>query len=199
MTTVLLTGILVAFLATTLAAAFQRAPTRLTCPECGKDTQPVQAPAWIKERVPSFVLRWCPACSWEGMGRVGADWVPGRPVAHDSGFHWGNERLPEDFGFRFAAPPEMPAGQEPPHHPSGFRFASTEEEPGAAHPSGFNWGERVGRPPFRSAPPAAGGGQADAPPAGFRWKEAAEDAGFRWGEGSGPGKRPPGFRWKDVG
>lgn len=199
MTFVLLSGILVAFLATTLAAAWQRAPTNLRCPTCGEDTQPVQMPNWLRNRASTLVLRWCPACSWEGVSRVGADWVPGRPMAHDSGFHWGDERLPEDFGFTFAATPEMIPAEEPPHHPSGFRFADDDapeaETPAhpsgfrfatgepmtptrpTDHPSGFAWRTRVGRPTFAEAP----------------------KAGFEWGDDRPPRKPASGFRWKDVG
>ncbi len=117
MTFVLLTGALVSFLVTTLVAAVRRAPTRLRCPRCRGKTEAVQAPRWLGR---SFVTRWCPNCSWEGIGRVGAEWVPGRPVSHSSGFHWGEERLPEDFG---------------------FCFAQREATQARAHPSGFNWAD----------------------------------------------------------
>ena len=164
--TTLLAGILVAFVATTLAAAWRRAPTRMSCPRCGGRTESVRAPLWVRKAAPDLAMRWCPSCSWEGMGRVGPEWVPGHPAAHGSGFFWGDERLPVDFGFRFAAPPaegegEVPA--EPPAHPSGFRFAGDPTLPAAEEfrwarpltPSTFRWRTQ------RTAPPAE---------AGFRWR-----------------------------
>jgi len=163
--TTLLAGILVAFVATTLAAAWRRAPTRVSCPECGSKTESVRAPFWVRKAAPDLAMRWCPSCSWEGMGRVGPEWVPGHPAAHGSGFYWGDERFPVDFGFRFASPAdavEAEAPAEPPAHPSGFRFAG--EAPSPA-PEQFRWAE---------APQ----------PATFRWRSrhtaAPPQAGFRW-------------------
>lgn len=162
--TTLLTGILVAFVATTLAAAWRRSPTRVACPECGGRTESVCAPLWVRKAAPDVALRWCPSCSWEGVGRTGPEWVPGHPAAHGSGFYWGDERLPVDFGFRFAPGPavEVEEPAEPPAHPSGFRFAAA---PPPAVPARFRWA----RPPEASA---------------FQWrtrrKPAPVEAGFRW-------------------
>ena len=99
------------------------------------------------------------------MGRVGPEWVPGHPAAHGSGFYWGDERLPVDFGFRFAPPPadEDQALPEPPVHPCGFRFAAEEPRPTGAdfrwgvplEPSVFRWRQR------RRAPAAEA----------FRWRD----------------------------
>ncbi|HKJ00989.1 MAG TPA: hypothetical protein VJ997_01005, partial [Longimicrobiales bacterium] len=141
MTSTLVLGVLVAFVATTLAAALRRAPTRAQCPACGAATAAVQPPPWLLKRMPDVRLRWCHACSWQGWGRDGAEWVPGHPAAHRTGFHWGEDRVPEDLGFRFAdqTPPEVPA--EPPHHPSGFRFSPPPAQPPKAHPSGFAWAQ----------------------------------------------------------
>lgn len=162
--TPLLAGLLVAFVATTMAAAWRRAPTRMSCPQCGGKTESVRAPFWVRKAAPELALRFCPSCSWEGMGRVGPEWVPGHPAAHGSGFYWGDERLPVDFGFRFAEPPagdaETPV--EPPSHPSGFRFADREAPPAADE---FRWARPL-------------------EPSTFRWrsrrKPAPVEAGFRW-------------------
>ncbi|HSG48395.1 MAG TPA: hypothetical protein VLA43_11320, partial [Longimicrobiales bacterium] len=124
MTSTLLVGIMAAFVATTLAAALRRAPTRTRCPQCGEATVSIQPEAWLLKRIPDVRLRWCKACSWQGWGRHGAEWIPGHPSAHDSGFHWGDERFPEDWGFRFARREPPKAAAEPPHHPSGFRFSA---------------------------------------------------------------------------
>jgi len=164
--TTLLAGILVAFVATTLAAAWRRAPTRTSCPQCGGRTESVRAPLWMRKAAPDRSLRWCPSCSWEGMGRVGPEWVPGHPAAHGSGFFWGDERLPVDFGFKFAFPPAAEDDQapaEPPAHPSGFRFAG---EPPHLPPKQFRWAQPRTPPAFqwrtrREAPPVH---------AGFRWR-----------------------------
>ncbi|HSG09690.1 MAG TPA: hypothetical protein VLA36_15115 [Longimicrobiales bacterium] len=104
MTTALVLGTLAAFLATTLAAALRRAPTRTRCPECGGATVGIVPEAWLLRRVPNVRLRWCQACSWEGWATHDAPWIQGPPPTHDSGFAWGEERLPEDFGFHFGTP-----------------------------------------------------------------------------------------------
>jgi len=146
----------VAFLATTLAAAWRRAPTRARCPACGKPTNAVRPPFWMRQVAPGLMLRWCPACSWEGVGR--------RPSRHRAEFVWGRERFPADFGFRFACglPDAEPTVAEPPTHPSGFRFAATPVPARPAHPSGFTWNRKEGAPPrervvFRFAKPASPG------------------------------------------
>lgn len=162
--TTLLAGLLVAFVATTLAAAWRRAPTRVACPECGGKTESVRAPLWVRKAAPGLALRFCPSCSWEGMGRAGPEWIPGHPAAHGSGFYWGDERLPVDFGFRFAEPPAGEAEEPvaPPSHPSGFRFADRGNRPAADE---FRWA----RPLEAST---------------FRWrtrrKPAPVEADFRW-------------------
>lgn len=198
MTTTLIVGLLSAFLATTLAAALKRAPTRVRCPECGHATVPVKPEAWLLRRMPDVRLRWCQACSWQGWGRHGAEWTPGHPSAHDSGFHWGADQFPENFGFRFAqgsedgeSPSETSA--EPPHHPSGFRFSQPPAQPRKAHPSGFSWADDDHEPT-----------QSSDEPAGFQWAPPGENgdrARFAWGQRQGrPGPKPKkGFTWKDVG
>jgi len=172
MASTLILGILAAFLATTLAAALKRAPTRTRCPACGGATVAVQPEAWLRKRMPDLRLRWCQACSWQGWGRHGAEWTPGQPAAHDSGFHWGGNDVSEDSGFRFADGPGEDAPAEPPHHPSGFRFCEPTATPRKAHPSGFAW---------------ADGGRAAAR---FAWARR---------EWRPVPQRAMGFSWKDAG
>ncbi len=193
MTTTLLLGILVAFVATTLAAAYRRAPTRMRCPACGAKTESVQAPIWMRKAVPDLTVRWCPDCSWEGVGRAGPEWVPGHPAAHDSGFFWGEDRLPVDFGFRFAEAPAQPeaAPSEPPAHPSGFRFSQTPPATAPAHPSGFTWSDDgqadgANTSAAHSPPPAPG----------FRWAEPRRIPGFVWRSAGKARQGPAGFQWK---
>lgn len=168
---VILIGI--AALATVVVSgiAYHRAPTRITCPTCAGATSSVRPPG-VLGRTPGVTWRWCAACGWQGVGRNGPDWRPGRKVAHDSGFHWGRERLPEDFGFRWRPRPEgdAPAPAEPPHHPSGFRFGSSSSatsghgkdapgDAGAQPPSRGRWSRPV-RP------------DTEGPEDGFRWKQS---------------------------
>jgi hypothetical protein len=192
MTSTLVVGVLAAFVATTLAAALRRAPTHTRCPECGGSTVAVRPEAWLLKRMPDIRLRWCQKCSWQGWGRHGAEWIPGHPAAHDSGFFWGEDRLPEDFGFRFADQPPTETSAEPPHHPSGFRFSTPPAGPRKAHPSGFSWADGDGE-----ATGASDG------PAGFRWAPPPSEGGgrFAWGQQEGRRGPPPrkGFNWKDVG
>lgn len=165
MTSTLVAGIFVAFLATTLAVAWRRAPTRMRCPGCGEPTATLQPPLWFTRMAPGFRLRWCPACSWQGVGREGPELTPGRPVSHDSGFRWGEERFPRDFGFRFAGEPDEgtqgpgAAPVEPPAHPSGFRFAQR-------MPLVFRWREGPGAGDFAWRTPT----RRRAPRPGFRWR-----------------------------
>ena len=194
MTSTLLVGIMAAFVATTLAAALRRAPTRTRCPQCGEATVSVQPEAWLLKRMPDVRLRWCQACSWQGWGRHGAEWTPGHPSAHDSGFHWGDERFPEDWGFRFGRQDPPQTAAEPPHHPSGFRFSAPPRAPGKAHPSGFSWAGGQGDAPGTS-------GDAAGEPAGFQWGRQPSEGGarFAWGKRGGrPAPPPKGFSWKDV-
>lgn len=184
MTTVLLAGILAAFVAVTVAAGLRRAPTRARCPQCGTATESVQLPPWMRKSAPELRVRWCPACAWEGVGREGAEMIPGRPVAHGSGFRWGMVRFQEDFGFRFAdggdTPPDGPPA-EPPAHPSGFRFAGGPESTSCAQGTGFTW--RSPEVPMPTGPAA-------------RSEEAGPDVGpgFRWRER--PPEGAPVFYWK---
>lgn len=178
---VLVVGIAALVTVVVAGVAYHRAPTRITCPTCSRTTSPVRPPG-VLGRTPGVTWRWCAACGWEGVGRKGPDWRPGLRVAHDSGFHWGDERLPEDFGFqwRHGVDEDAPRPAEPPHHPSGFRFGSP-------------------------APEADGNGIAHAPdpgahPSGFRWSEndARVDEGFRWAEGGDRGEPGRAFRWGDA-
>lgn len=195
MTSTLVAGLLAAFVATTLAAALGRAPTRKQCPACGGPTSTIRPHAWVEKRVPGARLRWCPACAWQGWGRHGPELKPGHPVSHDSGFNWGDDRMEEDFGFRFNAPSAEAAPVEPPHHASGFRFSAPpiQDRP-AAHPSGFSWSE--GEEPDTTDAPA--------PPAGFQWADpqSAPAARFAWrrrDRTDTAAESPKGFGWKDTG
>lgn len=113
MISTLVLATLAAFLATTLHAALRRAPTSTCCPECGEATVPVLAEAWLLKRMPNVRLRWCQACSWEGWAAHGAPWIQGPPPAHDSGFAWGEDRLPENFGFHFGTQSSSTGGARP--------------------------------------------------------------------------------------
>lgn len=144
------------------AVAYYRTPTRTFCPTCEAKTSPVQGPVVLR-RAPGLSWRWCGACGWQGVGRKGPDWVAGRLMAHDSGFHWGEERFPEDFGFKWRVVSRESERAPEPEHPSGFRFTA----------------------PNDSASEPASGDTEDAPPhpSGFRWSGAADpldEPGFRW-------------------
>lgn len=170
---------------TLAVAAFNRSPTRAHCPECGGATKILLLPPVLRRN--EFVhLRWCPRCEWEGLGRNGPDWIPGRRLAHDSGFHWGDERFEADFGFKFR--PLEPSVELPPHHPSGFRFVENPEAeiPAAHHPSGFRFAQKPEKP-------------AVGPPV-FRWADEGKGDGFKFkGADKGtPKKGPGGFSWKGV-
>jgi len=180
MTSTFIIGILTAFVATTLAAALRRAPTRTRCPACGGATLAVQPEAWLLRRMPDLRMRWCGACSWQGWGRHGAEWNPGHPASHDSGFYWGEDSLPEGFGFRFADELPTVACAEPPHHPSGFRFSTPPEQRTKVHPSGFSWADGE-----------AHGEAAASEPPGFQWAPPNPEGGPRFAWGGGPGRRTP--------
>jgi hypothetical protein len=185
-------GIVVALVATALVVAAQRAPTRLRCPECGAATQAVVPPPLLRRAAPGVQIRWCPSCSWEGLGRAGPEWVSGRRIAHDSGFHWGAERFPEDFGFRWRPLRDLGGAGAMPSadHPSGFRFAAVELDPSSpAHSSGFAWA----RGPAEAQPDASGEARAAAV---FEWGRRKAPRSFVW---RSPRKKlRSGFHWKGV-
>lgn len=178
-------GTISAATVTLAVAVFNRSPTRSHCPECGGATKILLLPPVLRRN--EFVhLRWCPRCEWEGLGRNGPDWIPGRQLAHDSGFHWGSGRFEADFGFKFRR--REPSVEVPPHHPSGFRFIEEPEpEPSAPqHPSGFRFAEKPEKP-------------AVGPPV-FRWAEERQGAGFQFKDDrtGAPKKKGDGFNWKGV-
>jgi len=180
---VLVIGIVVAVSVTVAVAVFHRTPTRARCPECEGETKIVLLPPVLRQN--EFVhLRWCPRCEWEGLGRNGPEWVPGKRLAHGSGFHWGDARLLPDFGFRFRR--GEVSQKLPPHHPSGFRFSEdpTSETTPAHHPSGFRFSDdsddRVGRP------------------AVFRWAEERSGGGFSFGRPRPSKRKSGGFTWRGV-
>ncbi len=157
------------------AVTYRRAPTRARCPECGSRTQAVLPRRGFGLLTRWLVFRWCPVCTWEGVGRVGPERIPGRPAAHVSGFHWSAHDLQQDLGFRWAThEPPGEAPSRPPDHPSGFRFASSERGARDAHPSGFSW-----------APDVEGQTVTHtrlADPSGFRWGMKRYGHVFRWKE-----------------
>lgn len=186
MLTALTIGILTAATVTLAVAVFSRSSTRAYCPECAGATKIVLLPPILRRN--EFVhLRWCPSCQWQGLGRNGPEWVQGRQLAHDSGFHWGDERFETDFGFKFR---RMQQSTElPPHHPSGFRFTDEPEVAPAApqHPSGFRFS------------PTSPEREAVGPPI-FRWAEERQGAGFAFKDPAAEPSRskPDGFSWKGV-
>ena len=179
MLTALVIGILCATTVTVIVAVYSRAPTRVLCPECEGPTQVVLMPPVLRKN--RFVhKRWCPGCSWEGLGRNGPEWVQGRRVAHRSGFHWGRARFRSDFGFQFRRQPA--SSTLPPHHPSGFRFNEEITVSDADHPSGFHFATREAEPAGRPS---------------FRWARSAEAEDFSFGK-TEPRDHPGGFTWKDA-
>lgn len=155
---------------------------RSVCPECGEPTASLTHP--LSSRTDRWIRRrWCADCGWTGWGRNGPVlWPKDGPIAHDSGFRWGEERLQPDFGFRWAAAPAAPGPRVAPTprdaHPSGFRWAGTLPETltaaaDADHPSGFRF-----RPADEEEADTAGGDH----PSGFRWGAAPvrSSADFRW-------------------
>ncbi len=170
-------GILAATAVALAAVGYVRAPTRLRCPECGSPTEAV-LPRWGSRILTRWIsFRWCPACSWEGIGRVGPERTPGRPAAHASGFRWSKVRREDDPGFRWRPEPERPAPAEPPDHPSGFRFGESGAHAAGdppAHESGFTWAPRPEADRSPRNPPDHR--------SGFRWGTRASGPVFRWKE-----------------
>lgn len=156
--------------------SYRHWPSRRRCPVCNAETVPLAAEGLGRMLKPVFVQRWCGGCEWQGLGRPGPEFSPvAGPAAHDSGFRW-NADAPgplDAFAWRDR---EAEATDPDPAHPSGFRWADTEEGVGEepetpAHPSGFTWGAR----PSASAPPS-----------------------FQWGASRRPESGDPGFVWGDA-
>jgi hypothetical protein len=147
---------------------------------------------------PWISRRWCPDCEWESIGRKGPEFIPGRKLAHDSGFLWGANVVGENAGFQWAAlePPEAPdptAG--PPAHRSGFRFgggpAPTEVR---GRPAGFTWSEpRPAEPGIDTRDPRSSFPWGSMPngetPGGSKARRSDGPSIFKWGES--PERRPP--------
>jgi len=214
MTTTLVTILVSATCAALAAALLKRMPTAQFCPTCRHRTQSVRAPLWLRPMSARLALRWCPDCAWQGVGRKGPEYVPGRPAAHDSGFHWSRADAGEDKGFVWRRDTPPPSAAPRTQHPSGFRFAEghdqapTEASPPPlmppAHPSGFAWAGpdgTTGTPERRKAGHAsgflwgdrktdrAGGSAPPEAPRGFAWKESAAD------QPSEPDAKPGDFHW----
>ena len=188
-----------------------KTPPRSVCPRCGDPTTAVThallatVERWVR-------LRWCSACGWRGWGRNGP--VLSRrlgPVSDGSGFRWGPERLPMDFGFRWAEQPAAsaaigdPPAESPsqPAHPSGFRWACASD---ASETACVEATSELAVFRFRAP---TGEVAAAAHPSGFRWgatsgPSALDEPGEppRWSHRSGPTFRwagSPGaeFRWSE--
>ena len=122
-------------------AWLKRLPTLHMCPTCAHRTQAVLLPGLLRPLQRWISRRWCPDCEWEGVGRKGPEFIPGRPLAHDSGFHWGADVMGENAGFHWAQlepPAPLDPSADPPAHRSGFRFGGAPSRPGS-EPSAFNW------------------------------------------------------------
>ena len=170
-----LATLLVATWAAILVSWLKRFPTAQFCPKCTNRTEGIVAPLWLRPMARWLTLRWCADCEWQGVGRTGPEYVPGRQIAHDSGFHWGADETGENMGFDWKQTEELPPLPTPPSHPSGFRFS--DDEPGADSPkrgrSGFA-GRGGPRTPSKPAPQSSQWGDSDVQddknkPSGFRW------------------------------
>lgn len=180
-----LTGLLTALAVVVTVLVQRTTPSHSRCPACSGVTSAV-APAgraWILA-ARKLTWRWCTGCGWEGAGRKGPGLRGGGPVSHDSGFHWGHDRMPADFGFQWSADPtprrppsgfQWNADSTPRQPPSGFQWASTSTPPEveAAHPSGFTFASSPHRVPAAIPRPSefrfrADGTSAD-PASAFRW------------------------------
>ena len=131
-------GILVVFVAATLAVAARRAPTHRSCPQCGTATLAVRGSGWAWRSLLGAWLRWCPACSWEGWGRRGPEWTPGHPISHDSGFFWGAARSFQGPAFRFR---ESPSRSRAPAAPQAFRWGPEAAERTRRRQADFSWAD----------------------------------------------------------
>ncbi len=180
-------SLLAATFAALAAAWLKRLPTLRFCPTCTHHTQAVLLQRGLKPLERWLSRRWCPDCEWEGLGRKGPEFVVGRKVAHDSGFHWGADRLGANSGFNWSKREQPEPMAAPPDHRSGFRFAAPREPPAVkplAHPSGFNWSG--GLPDQPASPSAPEPTQASpAHPARFSsgtgQRERGGPKGFQWG------------------
>jgi hypothetical protein len=68
--------VLRALIVLVFAAAIIR-PVR-SCPACFRDTLPVRK-RLLTLLAPAFEWRWCPSCSWQGLGRKVPDRAPALP------------------------------------------------------------------------------------------------------------------------
>ncbi len=137
----LFAGILTLAAAVAAGALWLSMPPRSICPECGRPTEPVAMGALGRPLERLVRRRWCTACLWTGYGRNGPVlWARKGPVAHDSGFRWGEDLLPPDMGFRWGAPgstPEVLAARNEEGH---VRRIITLRH--AERAVGFRWGGR---------------------------------------------------------
>jgi hypothetical protein len=168
MLSITLAALLVATWAAIVVAWLKRMRTAQFCPACATNTQAVVAPFWLRPVARWLVVRWCPQCRWQGVGRNGPHFIRGRKLSHDSGFHWGTDEVGENAGFEWRKVEVLPPMAEPPAHRSGFRFGANPGQEQAqpknkAHRSGFAWG-----------------GVAEPHPA-FERRQEDQQSGFSWG------------------
>lgn len=168
-------------------AWLKRLPTLQLCPTCAHRTQAVLLPGLMRPLQRWISRRWCPDCEWEGIGRKGPEFIPGHPLAHDSGFHWGADIVGENAGFHWAQlepPAPLDQSADSPAHRSGFRFGGAPSEPRPHSPS-FDWSDSS-----QAAPDVDEG----APNLAFSWGSRPREPGsFMWRQQHPPlGRGKPG-------
>ena len=165
----------------TALAVLPRMPRRLRCPSCGGPTAAVLPPALLAPGRRWLTWRWCPDCSWQGVGRKGPEPVPGLILGHVSGFAWGPGGSDGERGFDWADASGAGTRPDRPSHPSGFRFAPSPARPS---PRGFRFRGAQPREGRRTATPSFGWRWRAAPV--FGWRSACASAGgFRWAGAAG--------------
>jgi len=199
---VIVSTVLFALLAATFAvltvAWLKRLPTLNFCPTCAHRTQAVMLPRLMRPLQRWISRRWCPDCEWESIGRKGPEFIPGRKLAHDSGFLWGANVVGENAGFQWAPldPPESPdPSAGPPDHRSGFRFGEDPAPAKVRAPApGFSWsGARPPASSIRMRDPRSafswGGRPNGETPSGNQARRNDCPTAFQWG--LSPDRQPP--------
>lgn len=169
-----LATLLVATWAAILVSWLKWLPPAQFCPKCTNRTEGIVAPLWLRPMARWLTLRWCADCEWQGVGRTGPEYVPGRQVAHDSGFHWGADETGEDMGFDWKKPKSSRPSRHHRHThldsgspttnqartaqsvPVGLRLAGGPRTPSKPDPQSSQWGDSDARDDKNN-------------PSGFRW------------------------------